>query len=408
MIRSTVISALLVLIGSGVIGPFRALAQEVDSHLVESADVEAAPLADSHETDVYQLFPRSGISDEVSKSDLSEDALSMEVLDHDTPDARSASGIDAWDASERFSRGRFLDTIPVQYPLDNSPYEGESPTGLDPEEADGDWRSSSIDRPQECLPLEDRPWIELSKTTLMAQTLPASSDGLGITSFDLRGAMKFAKYPFLFVTPRAGIHLTRGPSTTDVPSQLYDFSVDTTIFLPINDRWTIQAAAAPSLFSDLKEFQDSFRMVGRGLAFYRWSSELQLAGGFLYLGRKDIVALPAAGFIYTPTDDVKLDIMFPKPRVGYRYHHDGDRERWVYVTGELGGGTWAVQRASGDADLLTYRDLQLLLGIESKQPGALNWQLEGGYVFSREIDYDSGVGTVELPSAAIFRVVLSF
>lgn len=149
-------------------------------------------------------------------------------------------------------------------------------------------------------------------------------------------------------------------------------------------------------------------MVGRGLIYYRWSQELQLAGGFVYLGRQDITALPAAGFIWTPNDDVKFDIMFPKPKIGYRYTHNEERERWVYVMGELGGGSWAVQRSSGVDDVATYSDYQLLLGIENKMPTALSWQIEAGYVFSRQLQYLSSPAVTNFPSTAVLRLVLSY
>ena len=57
----------------------------------------------------------------------------------------------------------------------------------------------SVDRPDEDLPLEEQPWIEWHKITLQTQTMTAGAEGLGITSFDLRGTLKFARWPFLFV-----------------------------------------------------------------------------------------------------------------------------------------------------------------------------------------------------------------
>ncbi len=314
----------------------------------------------------------------------------------------------AWEATERFSRRNFFDMIPVQYPLDNSAYEGEDPNGEDPDDTEGDWRSSSVDRPDEELPLEDRPWIDLHKFTMLAQVLPAGEDGLGMTSLDIKQTFKFSRWPFLFMTPRAGFHFLNAPAATDLPSNLYDFSLDTTAYLPINDRWTAQLTVVPSMFSDLVASKDAFRMVGRGLVYYRWSPELQLAGGFMYLGRKDITALPAAGLIWTPSEDLKFDIMFPRPRIGYRYSHGEMRERWVYATGELGGGSWAVRRSSGNDDVATYRDYQMLLGIENKNPGSLSWQFEAGYVFSRRLEYLSIPGETTFPSSAILRVILTY
>ena len=409
MTDSQVILAILVFVGVGSIEPDWVAAQHSGRKTVRIPPAEEALPADVGEPKTYQFFPRaaqdkdfavrlSGI-EQVSAGESSE------------PDAEPATDLEseAWDAAEQFSPGRFRDTVPIQYPLDDSAYEGEDPLGRDPQDSEGDWLESSVHRPEETLPLEDQPWVEWYKITLTAQTLPTGDAGLGITSLDLKGTLKFARLPFLFVSPRVGLHSLDGPSTTDLPPQLYDFSLDTTAYLPLNDRWTVIASVAPSLFGDLQATKDSFRMAGRGIVLYRWSPQLQLTGGFLYLGRKDIAALPVAGFIYTPNEDVKFDIMFPKPKAAYRYTHDPERERWVYMTGELGGGSWAVRRASGADDVASYRDLQLLVGIEHKQPNALNWQLEAGYVFSRSVQYLSAPGVItSLPETAVLRVILSY
>ena len=411
VVKTEFILAALLLMGVGLFGPNRAVAQDSGAEFDDLLAVEAATPADLEGQQPYLFFPRAAAAEDSSESFSGFAQVNAEEAAGGEAQPSGDLGTGAWDASERFSSSRFRDTIPVQYPLDNSAYEGEDPIGRDPDEQDqeGDWRGSSVHRPDEELPLEDQPWVEWYKITLITQTLPSGDQGLGITSLDLKGTLKFARWPFLFVSPRVGLHSLSGPTTTDLPPALYDFSLDTTVYLPLNDRWTVQATLIPSMYSDLKATQNAFRMVGRGLVFYRWSPELQLAGGFMYLGRKDIVALPAAGFIYTPNDDVKYDIMFPKPRAAYRYTHDQDRERWVYLTGELGGGSWAVRRASGIDDVATIRDYQLLVGIEHKQPHALNWQLEGGYVFSRRVQYLSTPGTfTTLPATAVLRVVLSF
>lgn len=378
-----------------------------DNGLVDFSDEQAAAPADVVE-DAFQFQPASTSDNgHEDRSALSDFASEPEMETAGTDEGSDQSDR-AWGTSESFSRRNLLETIPVQYPLDDSAYEGEDPLGEEPEESEGDWRSSSVDHHGEEVPLEDQPWIELHKFTFLAQTLPAGSNGLGITSVDLKETFKFSRWPFLFVTPRAGFHFLNAPAAIDLPSELYDFSFDTTAYLPINDRWTVQLTATPSLFSDLKASKNAFRMVGRGLVYYRWSQELQLAGGFIYLGRKDITALPAAGLIWTPNDDVKFDIMFPRPRIGYRYSHNEVRERWVYATGELGGGSWAVQRAGGNDDVATYRDYQLLLGIENKAPSAVSWQFEAGYAFSRKLEYLSSPVVTEFPSCAVLRLILSY
>lgn len=405
-----VIAALLLLLGAGIAGPAQALAKDPGRGFVDFSDEQAAaPADDAEEAFQFQSTTTRGArnirnDDREAAAEMEVDA-SVEVADDE---ATPREGDHAGEAGERFSRRSLLETIPVQYPLDDSAYEGEDPDGQETPTSEGDWRSSSVERPDADLPLEERSWIELHKFTFVAQTLTSGADNLEITSIEAKQSFKFARWPFLFVTPRAGIHFVSAPASTDLPPDLYDFSLDTTAFIPINDRWMIQLAAVPSVFSDLKATQHAFRMMGRGLVFYRWSQELQLAGGFVYLDRQDIKALPAAGFIWSPSDDVKLDIMFPRPRIGYRYTHNEERERWVYATGELGGGSWAFQRTNGTDDVVTYNDLQLLLGIENKTPAGLSWQFEAGYVFNRRLEYLSTPGEIDYPSTAVLRVILSY
>ncbi len=412
MTNSQVILAVLVFIGVGIIEPDWVMAQHSGRKTVRIPPADVALPADLGQPKSFQFFPRAAEVEDSAHIFSEIDQVNAE--ESSEPDAEPATDLesDTWDAAERFSPGRFRQTVPIQYPLDDSAYEGEDPLGRDPEDAEDakeEWLESSVHRPDETLPLDDQPWVEWYKITLTAQTLPTGDAGLGITSLDLKGTLKFARLPFLFVSPRVGLHSLDGPSTTDLPPQLYDFSLDTTAYLPLNDRWTVIASVAPSLFGDLHATKNSFRMAGRGIVLYRWSPQLQLTGGFLYLGRKDIAALPVAGFIYTPNEDVKLDIMFPKPKAAYRYTHDPEYERWVYLSGELGGGSWAVRRANGADDVASYRDLQLLVGIEHKQSNALNWQLEAGYVFSRSVQYLSAPGVItSLPETAVLRVILSY
>lgn len=407
MVFQRVIAALLLLLGAGIAGPGQCLAKDPDRGFVDDSEEQAAAPADVA-VEAFQFQTSTERSTRNAPRDAQADGY-VDASMQDTDDEVTSPESDrAWSASERFSRRGLLETIPVQYPLDDSAYEGEDPDGQEAQTREGDWRGSSVERPDEDIPLEERSWIELHKFTFVAQTLTSGTESLGITSIEAKQSFKFSRWPFLFVTPRAGIHFVSAPASTDLPQDLYDFSLDTTAFIPINDRWTIQLAAVPSVFSDLKATQHAFRMMGRGLVFYRWSQELQLAGGFVYLDRQDIVALPAAGFIWSPTDDVKFDIMFPRPRIGYRYTHNEERERWVYATGELGGGSWAFQRTNGTDDVATYNDLQLLLGIENKTPAGVSWQFEAGYVFNRRLEYLSTPGEIDYPSTAVLRVILSY
>src|SRR5690606_30403513 len=102
------------------------------------------------------------------------------------------------------------------------------------------------------------------------------------------------------------------------------------------------------------------------------------------------------GIIYEPTPATRLDLIIPRPRFAWQTAGStpGD-ERWLYVGGEFGGGLWSVTRPStGDLDVISYSDWRLLAGYERKIQGGLSWRTEAGYVFNRDLDYDSATPDV--------------
>jgi hypothetical protein len=140
------------------------------------------------------------------------------------------------------------------------------------------------------------------------------------------------------------------------------------------------------------------------MAYYTASPNLQWAGGVVYLDRQDLPALPAFGVILTPRDDLRYELMFPKPRLAWRQYFTPLYEQWVYITGELGGQSWAVERSGGGNDIATYRDLRLVLGMERKRNSGRMLFVEGGYVFGREVEYESNVGKLSPGDTAFLRV----
>jgi hypothetical protein len=122
--------------------------------------------------------------------------------------------------------------------------------------------------------------------------------------------------------------------------------------------------------------------------------------------------LPVAGRIWTPKDWLRVEAIFPRPRLATRI---GDSSHWLFLGGELGGGTWAVERVNpyyvGAShahplyvrshitekqfdDNATYRDLRLVFGWESVTEGSLSSSLEIGYVFNRKLSYRHSVGPI--------------
>ena len=159
MTDSQVILAILVFVGVGSIEPDWVAAQHSGRKSVRTPPAEEALPADVREPKTYQFFPRA--AQDKDSADTSSGIEQVSAGESSEPDAEPATDLEseAWDASEQFSPGRFRDTVPIQYPLDDSAYEGEDPLGRDPQDSEGDWLESSVHRPEETLPLEDQPWV---------------------------------------------------------------------------------------------------------------------------------------------------------------------------------------------------------------------------------------------------------
>jgi hypothetical protein len=81
----------------------------------------------------------------------------------------------------------------------------------------------------------------------------------------------------------------------------------------------------------------------------------------------------------------------------------GTTEWWCYIAGEYGGGSWTGARIGGDASFLTnpefedrfdYNDIRAFVGFEWTALSGVRGFFEGGYVFEREIVYQSGLPAV--------------
>ena len=75
------------------------------------------------------------------------------------------------------------------------------------------------------------------------------------------------------------------------------------------------------------------------------SERFQIVGGILYLGRNNIKLLPAVGVLWSPDDDIKLELVFPQPRASYRFAQECGVDWWVYLMGEFGKGCGDPQGA---------------------------------------------------------------
>lgn len=208
----------------------------------------------------------------------------------------------------------------------------------------------------------------------------------------------------LLISPTFNTRLIDGPVTPDLPPQIYETYLDLLWVPRLSERWTAIVGVAPSYYGDFHvDSSEAFRMTGKGLAKYDWSpGRVELIFGVLYLNRNDVRLLPAGGIIWTPNDAKRYELLFPKPKLAHRITLGDHYEDWLYLAGEFGGNTYAIERG-GITDFITLRDWRVFLGLERKLNGGAGYRLEAGYVFARLIEFDSAIPDLEVDDTAILR-----
>jgi hypothetical protein len=214
----------------------------------------------------------------------------------------------------------------------------------------------------------------------------------------------------LLITPGYNVAYLTGPSVTDVPPRLHFAYVEFAWVPEVIHRYKLYLAVAPSVLSDFEtDDADAFRVTGKALVLFDWiPGRLQLRAGVLYLNRDNIRLLPAGGVIWTPNDWMEYELFFPKPKASLRFNVGPGFEDWLFATAEFGGNTWAIERASGEHDNLTYLDYRILSGVERRLNGGAGFRLEAGYVFGRSVEFASGVGNFDPKSTILIRGAIVF
>jgi hypothetical protein len=216
----------------------------------------------------------------------------------------------------------------------------------------------------------------------------------------------------LVITPEYRARLLERPVVPDLPERLHDVSLELRHFRRVSDQWIMEVATTVGLYADDESLDadDAFRVTGRALAIYESSPEWKWIMGVLYLNRAGASVVPAAGIAYH-TDFVQYELVFPRPKAAWMLPgstKDVD-ERWVYLLGEFGGGVWAIERPeSGTPDTLQLQDYRIILGYENKVIGGLTQRYELGYVFGREMEFDSATPDVSLDDTFLVRVGFTY
>lgn len=238
-------------------------------------------------------------------------------------------------------------------------------------------------------------------------------DDYGVTELDLLAnfalPLPTREWP-LVITPAFKTRFIDGPRHIDVPETLYESSLEL-LWLPrIHPRWTAIVGVAGGNYSDFEtDDNDAWRMTGTGLLRYDWTPETtQVVFGVLYLNRRDIRLLPAGGIIWTPDRERRYEIVFPRPKLAHRIALGPAFEDWFYIGGEFGGNSYAIERVTGAADVITLRDFRTYFGLERKLNGGAGYHLEIGYVMGRVIEFSSATPDIEADPTAILRGGLTY
>jgi hypothetical protein len=234
------------------------------------------------------------------------------------------------------------------------------------------------------------------------------SDEYGLNEFDSFVTVAIPaptrEWPML-ISPSFNLRLIDGPVTPDLPAQVYEGFVDFLWVPRLSPRWLGILGVAPSFYGDFDvSASDAFRWTGKGLARFDWIPDrLQILFGVLYLNRDDVRLLPAGGIIWMPNDAKKYELLFPRPKLAHRITVGPHYEDWVYLAGEFGGNTYAIERVPDVTEYITLRDIRVFIGIERKLNGGAGYRIEAGYVFGRRIEFASGPADLEASDTAMVR-----
>jgi len=226
---------------------------------------------------------------------------------------------------------------------------------------------------------------------------PGGPNGMGTNDLQLQSIFALpcpTRDSPLVITPGFAVHYLQGPQYSDLPPRLYDSYVDFRWLSQVTPTLGLDLAITPGVFSDFnQESSKAFRLQGHGAAAWTWNETTKFVLGAAYLDRPDVELIPIGGVIWTPSSDLKFDLIFPHPRISRRIYWSGQSgdgvQDWAYIAGEFTGDAWAIRRSDGLDDQVVISDYRLVFGMERKVLNGLSSRFEIGYVFGRRIKYRS-------------------
>lgn len=233
----------------------------------------------------------------------------------------------------------------------------------------------------------------LQQALYMVTELPKlDANGLGLTVLEKTVTLGLpcptVESPLL-VTPGFVGTLTNPPTGADIPGELFEGYVQARWLKKFGERFGADLAVSPGWYSDFKnDSSQALRITGHGFGAWEANEDLRVVAGLIYLDRYDVNILPAGGLLWTPADDKRFELIFPRPRLAWRIAERPRASHWLYLAAEFGGNQWAMQSKTGQDQIIVIRDYRLLAGWERRPANlGLSWRLETGYVFGRTVQY---------------------
>lgn len=241
---------------------------------------------------------------------------------------------------------------------------------------------------------------------------------LDINDVDFAATVNFPNFFYcgdpLRISPGFSFHFWDGPDTVppvtaDLPAKAYSAFVDARWNPKFGPIVGAELGFSIGTYTDFHVVNShSIREQGVANLVLNVTPTVALKGGIEYLDRVHIKMLPAGGIVWTPNNQVRWDIYFPRPKLAQYLTTVGTMEIWWYLGGEYGGGSWTVQRI-GKNDQADINDIRLLAGLEWNQQGFARGFFEIGYVFDRKIEYRfNPADNLNLSDTVMLRAGLAF
>ena len=246
------------------------------------------------------------------------------------------------------------------------------------------------------LPPGAKPGI-LQQALYQATELPKlDAVGLGLLTLEKTITLGFpfptVESPLLVTTGFAGT-LTDAATGTDIPGELFEGYIQARWLRKVGKRLGVDLAVSPGWYSDFhNDSAQALRITGHGFGAWEATDNLRVVAGVIYLDRYDVTRLPAGGLLWTPADDRRFELIFPRPRLAWRILERPQASHWAYIAGEFGGNQWAVQSVAppttGQDQIMIIRDYRLMAGWERRPAGlGLSMKAELGWVTGRSVQY---------------------